>query len=48
MYDPMPALRDSHRDRFDPMLIDRTRAAGLTPVTHDRLFEPYGLDVMRM
>jgi PIN domain nuclease of toxin-antitoxin system len=35
-----------HADSFDRMLIAQARIEGLTLMTHDRQFEPYGLQVM--
>jgi PIN domain nuclease of toxin-antitoxin system len=39
------ALPPHHTDPFDRMLIAQARLEGLTLVTHDRRFEPYGGDV---
>jgi PIN domain nuclease of toxin-antitoxin system len=38
-------LPPHHTDRFDRMLIAQARLEGLTLVTHDRQFEPYGLQI---
>lgn len=35
-----------HRDPFDRMLIAQAKAEGLTLVTRDRAFEPYGIPVL--
>lgn len=35
-----------HRDPFDRMLVAQARLEGLTLVTHDRRFEPYGGEVV--
>ena len=35
-----------HRDPFDRMLIAQARVEGLTIVTHDRRFEPYGVGIL--
>jgi PIN domain nuclease of toxin-antitoxin system len=40
-------LPDHHRDPFDRMLIAQARVERLVVVTHDPLFEPYGLDLLR-
>lgn len=40
-------LPDHHRDPFDRMLIAQARVERLVVVTHDPLFEPYGLDLVR-
>ncbi|MBI3183003.1 MAG: type II toxin-antitoxin system VapC family toxin [Myxococcales bacterium] len=40
------ALPPLHRDPFDRMLIAQARLEGLTLVTHDRSFEPYGVPVL--
>ncbi|MBI4545770.1 MAG: type II toxin-antitoxin system VapC family toxin [Gemmatimonadetes bacterium] len=39
-------LAPHHRDPFDRMLIAQAFAEGLTIVTHDRRFEPYGVPVL--
>jgi PIN domain nuclease of toxin-antitoxin system len=39
-------LPDHHRDPFDRMLIAQARVERLVVVTHDPLFEPYGLDLI--
>ncbi len=41
------ALPPHHRDPFDRMLIAQAIVEGLTIVTHDPAFEPYGLDLLR-
>lgn len=38
-------LPQHHADPFDRMLIAQARLEGLTLVTHDRQFEPYGVDI---
>ena len=38
-------LPPHHADPFDRMLIAQARLEGLTLVTHDRQFEPYGLQI---
>lgn len=40
------ALGDHHRDPFDRMLIAQARVEGLTIVTHDPLFCPYGVPLV--
>ncbi len=35
-----------HRDPFDRMLVAQARAEGLTLVTHDRLLEPYDVEIL--
>jgi PIN domain nuclease of toxin-antitoxin system len=35
-----------HSDPFDRMLAAQARLEGLTLVTHDRRFEPYGVEVV--
>ncbi len=40
------ALRLHHRDPFDRMLIAQAGAEDLTLVTHDRWFEPYGVEIL--
>lgn len=40
------ALPPHHGDPFDRMLVAQALTEGLTLVTHDRLFEPYGVPVM--
>ena len=35
-----------HRDPFDRMLVAQARAEGLTLVTHDRLLEPYDVQIL--
>jgi PIN domain nuclease of toxin-antitoxin system len=39
-------LAPHHRDPFDRMLIAQALAEGLTIVTHDRRFEPYGVPII--
>ena len=39
-------LAQHHRDPFDRMLIAQALAEGLTIVTHDRRFEPYGVPII--
>jgi PIN domain nuclease of toxin-antitoxin system len=39
-------LADHHRDPFDRMLIAQARVEGLTIVTHDPLFGPYGVPLV--
>lgn len=40
------ALPLHHRDPFDRMLVAQARAEGLTLVTHDRLLEPYDIEIL--
>jgi PIN domain nuclease of toxin-antitoxin system len=40
------ALPMYHHDPFDRMLIAQAQVDGLTVVTHDRRFEPYGVQVI--
>ena len=40
------ALPPHHSDPFDRMLVAQAKLEGLTLVTHDRRFEPYGGDVV--
>jgi PIN domain nuclease of toxin-antitoxin system len=40
------ALPPHHRDPFDRMLIAQAQAEGLTLVTHDRLLEPYDVEIL--
>lgn len=40
------ALPPHHRDPFDRMLIAQALESGLTVVTHDRVFEAYGVSVL--
>ncbi|WP_295389656.1 type II toxin-antitoxin system VapC family toxin [uncultured Thiodictyon sp.] len=40
-------LPDHHHDPFDRMLIAQARVERLVVVTHDALFVPYGLDLIR-
>lgn len=40
------ALPPHHADPFDRMLVAQARLEGLTLVTHDRRFEPYGVEVV--
>jgi len=35
-----------HRDPFDRMLVAQAQAEGLTLVTHDRLLEPYDVEIL--
>jgi PIN domain nuclease of toxin-antitoxin system len=35
-----------HRDPFDRMLVAQAQAEGLTLVTHDRLLEPYEVEIL--
>ena len=39
-------LVQHHRDPFDRMLVAQALVEGLTVVTHDRRFEPYGVPVL--
>ena len=39
-------LPPHHRDPFDRMLVAQAQAEGLTLVTHDRLLEPYSVEVL--
>jgi PIN domain nuclease of toxin-antitoxin system len=39
-------LAHHHRDPFDRMLMAQALTDGLTLVTHDRRFEPYGLPIL--
>ena len=39
-------LPPHHRDPFDRMLVAQACAEGLTLVTHDRLLEPYDVEVI--
>jgi PIN domain nuclease of toxin-antitoxin system len=39
-------LPPHHRDPFDRMLVAQAQAEGLTLVTHDRLLEPYGVEIL--
>jgi PIN domain nuclease of toxin-antitoxin system len=39
-------LPPHHRDPFDRMLVAQARAEGLTLVTHDRLLEPYEVEIL--
>jgi PIN domain nuclease of toxin-antitoxin system len=39
-------LPQHHRDPFDRMLVAQARAEGLTLVTHDRLLEPYDVEIL--
>lgn len=41
------ALPPHHGDPFDRMLIAQAKAEGLTIVTRDRDFEPYGVEILR-
>lgn len=40
------ALPPYHKDPFDRLLAAQARAEGLTLVTHDRLLEPYGVEIL--
>lgn len=40
------ALPLHHKDPFDRMLVAQAKAEGLTLVTHDRLLEPYEVEVL--
>lgn len=40
------ALPGHHRDPFDRMLVAQALAEGLTVVTHDAAFEPYGVNLL--
>ncbi len=42
------ALPAHHRDPFDRMLVAQALAEGLTIVTHDPAFEPYGVQLLRV
>jgi hypothetical protein len=44
--DPGGARAPLHRDPFDRVLIIQALVEGLTIVTHDRRFEPYGVTVL--
>lgn len=35
-----------HRDPFDRMLVAQAQSEGLTLVTHDRLLEPYDVEIL--
>jgi PIN domain nuclease of toxin-antitoxin system len=39
-------LPPHHRDPFDRMLVGQAQAEGLTFVTHDRLLEPYDVEIL--
>ena len=39
-------LASHHRDPFDRMLIAQALSEGLTIVTHDRRFQPYGIPII--
>lgn len=39
-------LPHHHRDPFDRMLVAQAQAEGLTLVTHDRLLEPYDVEIL--
>jgi PIN domain nuclease of toxin-antitoxin system len=39
-------LPHHHRDPFDRMLVAQAREEGLTLVTHDRLLEPYAVNIL--
>lgn len=40
------SLPPHHRDPFDRMLVAQAQAEGLTLVTHDRLLEPYQVEII--
>jgi PIN domain nuclease of toxin-antitoxin system len=40
------ALPPHHRDPFDRMLVAQAQAEDLTLVTHDRLLEPYDVEIL--
>jgi PIN domain nuclease of toxin-antitoxin system len=40
------SLPHHHRDPFDRMLVAQAQAEGLTLVTHDRLLEPYDVEIL--
>ena len=40
------SLPPHHRDPFDRMLVAQAQAEGLTLVTHDRLLEPYDVEIL--
>jgi PIN domain nuclease of toxin-antitoxin system len=42
------ALPAHHRDPFDRMLVAQALVEGLTIVTHDPAFEPYGVDLLKV
>ncbi len=42
------ALPPHHRDPFDRMLVAQALVEGLTIVTHDAAFEPYGVGLLRV
>jgi PIN domain nuclease of toxin-antitoxin system len=42
------ALPAHHRDPFDRMLVAQAQTEGLTIVTHDPAFEPYGVDLLKV
>jgi PIN domain nuclease of toxin-antitoxin system len=39
-------LPPHHKDPFDRMLVAQARAEGLTLVTHDRVLEPYDVEIL--
>ena len=39
-------LPPHHRDPFDRMLVAQAQTEGLTLVTHDRLLEPYDVEIL--
>lgn len=39
-------LPPHHRDPFDRMLVAQAQAEGLTLITHDRLLEPYDVEIL--
>ncbi len=42
------ALPPHHHDPFDRMLVAQALIEGLTVVTHDPAFEPYGVNLLRV
>jgi PIN domain nuclease of toxin-antitoxin system len=40
------ALPPHHRDPFDRMLVAQAQGDGLTLVTHDRLLQPYDVEIL--
>jgi PIN domain nuclease of toxin-antitoxin system len=40
------SLPSHHKDPFDRMLIAQAQAEGLTLVTHDRVLEPYDVEIL--
>ncbi len=39
-------LPDHHRDPFDRMLVAQAQTEGLRLVTHDKMLEPYSVDIL--